>query len=281
MTERSHRYRCRGLSLRYVEWGPRSAYPIVAVHGASAHAHWWQPFAACLPDLRVLAPDLSGHGDSDHAEPPDYSIEGWAEEVASLVRTAVRGPFVLAGHSLGGLVVLEYAAARRGPEPQAVIVMDASGRIEARAARMMKGLQRLPHAEHRSLEEAVASFRLMTDHTTAPEEVVRHVARHAFSPGPDGLWRLRFDRRALGAIREADFRDRASRLPCPSLFVRGEQSRVVSRDDIERLAQSASRAEITEIPGAHHHIMLDRPAELAAKVRAFLEQVAEGSNHGA
>ena len=58
------------------------------VHGGAANAHWWGFIAPQLArGYHVVAPDLSGHGDSGWR--PDYPREVWSEEimtVAALVR---------------------------------------------------------------------------------------------------------------------------------------------------------------------------------------------------
>ena len=54
-----------GTTISYLAWGDPSPRGIVLVHGGGAHAHWWDHIAPLLAlDRRVLALDLSGHGDS-------------------------------------------------------------------------------------------------------------------------------------------------------------------------------------------------------------------------
>ena len=55
--------------------------------GGGAHAHWWTHVAATFArDLRVVALDLSGHGDSGHRD--EYDIELWASEVMAVLALA-------------------------------------------------------------------------------------------------------------------------------------------------------------------------------------------------
>src|SRR3954451_22766009 len=63
-----------GARIRYRAWGPRDAPGVVLVHGGSAHAGWWDHIAPQLPGHRVVALDLSGHGDSDHREAYDMRL---------------------------------------------------------------------------------------------------------------------------------------------------------------------------------------------------------------
>ena len=56
-----------GADIHFVAWGEPGRRGLVFVHGGGAHAHWWTHVAARFAgDFRVVALDLSGHGDSDH-----------------------------------------------------------------------------------------------------------------------------------------------------------------------------------------------------------------------
>jgi pimeloyl-ACP methyl ester carboxylesterase len=66
-----------GARIRYRAWGNRGACGVVLVHGGAAHARWWDHVGPQLSSgMRVVAPDLSGHGDSDWRK--QYSLEYWA-----------------------------------------------------------------------------------------------------------------------------------------------------------------------------------------------------------
>ena len=59
-----------------------TAPAVVLLHGGSAHARWWDHFAAAIGDAyHVVALDLRGHGDSEHADPPAYRIDDYAGDV--------------------------------------------------------------------------------------------------------------------------------------------------------------------------------------------------------
>ena len=77
-----------GVPIHYLAWGEPGRRGLVFVHGGGAHAHWWTHVAARFSEeFRVLALDLSGHGDSGHR--PHYSLELWTEEVVAVARAVV------------------------------------------------------------------------------------------------------------------------------------------------------------------------------------------------
>jgi pimeloyl-ACP methyl ester carboxylesterase len=113
-----------GTKLAYEESGAGEP-PFVFVHG------WTCDHTSFAPQVehferghRVLAVDLRGHGESD-APGQDYTIPGFADDVAWLCREVGIDRAVFVGHSMGGTVVLELAA--RHPELAiAVIMIDAA-----------------------------------------------------------------------------------------------------------------------------------------------------------
>lgn len=100
-----------GVALAYGEWGA-GAPALVLIHGIACNRGFWGPqverFAA---EHRVVAVDLRGHGDSD-APRQRYTIEGLADDVGWVCEQLGLERPVIVGHSLGGDVALELAAAR-------------------------------------------------------------------------------------------------------------------------------------------------------------------------
>ena len=119
---------------------------MVLVHGFGANAdHWRHTIPALASDLRVLAIDLLGFGDSDKppsrlADEPErpravrYCFDLWAEQVIDAVRelapNALGGSLQLVGNSIGGMVAL--TAARKlqcqGIPLQQVLLIDCAQR---------------------------------------------------------------------------------------------------------------------------------------------------------
>src|SRR5262245_37954912 len=99
-----------GTRIHYLHWGERDRPGIVFVHGGAAHAHWWSFIAPFfLPDHRIAAIDLSGHGDSGRREL--YPRQLWAREVIAVADDAgFAGAPVVVGHSMGGFVAIATAA---------------------------------------------------------------------------------------------------------------------------------------------------------------------------
>jgi lipase len=92
-------------------YGPTRPPQILAVHGLTGHGLRWQTLATKhLPDVAIVAPDLIGHGRSSWAAP--WSIDANVEALAALLDAEADGPVVVVGHSFGGAIALNLAAAR-------------------------------------------------------------------------------------------------------------------------------------------------------------------------
>jgi lipase len=101
-------------------YGPTRPPQILAVHGLTGHGRRWQTLATRhLPEFSIVAPDLIGHGRSSWAAP--WSIDANACALGGLLDADADGPVVVVGHSFGGAVALNLAAAR--PDLVAALVL--------------------------------------------------------------------------------------------------------------------------------------------------------------
>jgi pimeloyl-ACP methyl ester carboxylesterase len=102
--------------------GHAGALPVLFVHSLAGNGGQW---ALQLDHLRrhrrAVALDLRGHGDSDPADDGDYSIRALADDVGAVADQLALRRFVLAGHSLGAAVAIEYAG--RHPERVAGLLL--------------------------------------------------------------------------------------------------------------------------------------------------------------
>jgi lipase len=92
-------------------YGPTRPPQILAVHGLTGHGLRWQTLATKhLPEFAIAAPDLIGHGRSSWAAP--WNIDANVDALAALLDADADGPVVVVGHSFGGAIALNLAAAR-------------------------------------------------------------------------------------------------------------------------------------------------------------------------
>ncbi len=263
-----------GAAVHYLAWGEPGRRGLVFVHGGGAHAHWWTHVAATFADdFRVVALDLSGHGDSEHRD--QYSLEQWTDEVVGVADAAgVGGSPVIVGHSMGGFVTIATAA-RHADRLAGAIVCDspvAAPDAEVNAANVGSAFG-VPRT-YPTLDAALARFR-----TVPPQEhylayVIDHVARHS-ARRVEGGWQWKFDRRIFAQFAEAGS-IRASALPylpqvrCRLALLRSENGLVTEDIGAEMYEALGRVAPVIEVPEAGHHAMLDQPLLLLTALRTLV-----------
>ena len=64
------------------------------------NSHVWDRFAAMLAgDMRAIAVDLRGHGDSEWVTPPAYSLQDYRDDVEALLQQMEARRYSVVGHS--------------------------------------------------------------------------------------------------------------------------------------------------------------------------------------
>ncbi|MFN7132876.1 MAG: alpha/beta fold hydrolase [Myxococcales bacterium] len=101
--------------------GRADAPTVVLIHGFTDHAGSWNEAAASLAsELRVVVPELAGHGGSAPSEAPLTYDDVFAGLTRALEAHGGAAPMVLVGNSLGGWLALRYA--REHPDRVARVV---------------------------------------------------------------------------------------------------------------------------------------------------------------
>lgn len=261
-----------GSDISYLSWGDPGRRGLVFVHGGGAHAHWWTHVAASFArDFRVLAIDLSGHGDSDHRD--EYSLERWTEEVVSVAEHGgITGQAVLVGHSMGGFVTI-VTAARHGDRLAGVIVCDSpvsepDPEITSHAGHAFGSGGRV----YGTIEEGIARFRPIPAQDHYLDYVMEHVGRQSLRHTPQG-WAWKFDRRIFeqfaGELRYIAL-PYLRQVTCRFALLRSECGLVTPNISATMYEALGRRAPVIELPEAGHHPMLDQPLLLVTAVRTLL-----------
>jgi pimeloyl-ACP methyl ester carboxylesterase len=255
-----------GTPIAYRTWGEDCTAGLVLVHGGAAHARWWDHIAPLLAhERRVVALDLSGHGDSGRRD--HYSLDGWAHEALAVARAAgITDPPVIVGHSMGGFVALR-AAGLFGADLEGIVVIDSPVQDitpEEQAARESRAFG--PLRVYPSREAAIARFHPMPDQPTLPY-IREHVASTSIR-AVDGGWSWKFDPAVFGRNRTALILLR--QLDCRVALFFAEHGIVPPKTTELMYDKLGQRAPVIEIPAASHHVMLDQPVALVTGIRTLL-----------
>jgi pimeloyl-ACP methyl ester carboxylesterase len=258
-----------GCPIHYLEWGELAAPGLVMVHGGAAHAHWWSFLAPMFTyRWRVVAPDLSGHGDSGHRQ--TYSLEAWAEEVLAVAeQAAFPAPPVVVGHSLGGVVAARAAVDHCDRLGGVVMVDSPVRRPDPESQEGARGRAFRSPGTYSTLDEALAHFHLVPQQPVVNPFIVEHVARHSLRQVPGG-WTWKFDAGFYRRPRPPLGEDLA-RARCRLALLYGEHSAIVPPDLAAYMTGlMGPEAPVVPIPDAYHHLILDQPLAFVAALRTLL-----------
>ena len=269
-------YQSARLRLHYAVWGDEAKPPLILVHGGRDHGRSWDFVATALTDrFAVYAPDLRGHGDSDWAVGGQYRLSDHVADLAALVEAIDRGPVRLVGHSLGGRVVLDYAAIF--PERVAGLVsIEGFGwrfsRSEPANERLRKfvedvrGLERREPRVYATLDAAQA--RMQEANRRLTPAIARHLTEHALRRREEGGYVWKFDNfvrlRSLGEWSVEETKTIWQGIRAPLLLVGGSESGLRPAETVEGLS-----VEPVVVDGAGHWVHHDQLDRFVALVRDF------------
>jgi lipase len=239
------------MRLHVHEWGDAAAPPVVCVHGVSAHGRRFRKLAEerLESSFHVLAPDLRGHGLSEHDPPWDLATHV-QDLLETLEEVGVEAP-AWVGHSFGARLVLELAA----QEPE---------RIRC-AALLDPAIQILPHVGYDFAQEAARdhSFASVDEAIEArlaggrltPREFLEEEAHEHLAPSPDGRLRWQCSRAAVATMYSELCREPPPPTvlaSIPALLVHASQFGLVREEQLEEYERSLGEGlEVVAVPGGH------------------------------
>ncbi|HEV2864047.1 MAG TPA: alpha/beta hydrolase [Pyrinomonadaceae bacterium] len=221
---------------------------------------------------RACAYDRAGLGWSDVAPTPRTSGQMVADLHALLVNSGVRPPYVLVGHSFGGLNVRLYAA--RFPEEVAgmVLVDSAHEEREPRLPLYMRlGLLTAPLGIPRVFAQDVVTENPIFDRRSKYHPAYRAVAV--------GTAYLETARREWAAVDESWAQARGSEkslgdMPLVVLFAKFDDEVFPRLLKLQtELAGRSTAGRLVVVEGSGHHIQHDRPEVVIDAVREVVEAV--------
>ncbi|MHA1926000.1 MAG: alpha/beta fold hydrolase [Candidatus Thorarchaeota archaeon] len=235
--------------------------PVVFVHGAgSSRRTWHMQTVAFESTHRVIALDLSGHGESD-AGSNEVSIEEFASELAALVEHLDLRDFVLVGHSMGGGVVMAYMLHKEYRRPLAITLIDTAPDLEL--SKLATGL---------AIETVETQLYLFKGRKelgkNGPYDIIRQ-EEDAKRRNP------RITSRDLAAADKFNVANRVGEIDVPVLVIVGEKDNIVTPAMAKKFEESLPRADIAVVKNADHVPMLQNPEDFNALLKKFLEWVEE------
>ena len=250
-----------GTRVHVLESGPADGEPVLLLSGWGGSAYLYRHNIAPLArtGLRVIAPELRGHGLSD--KPVDAHVYGTPAMIAHAI--AVMDSLgvhraALVGQSMAGRIALGIAL----EQPARVSKLALISAVGTGPVHGSSLLAFIPSGAYHLVEPLVSRlvFRLVLDRAygragrASRRDLEEYYAQTADPNYLRAVWSLlrEFDWRALP---DADF----EKLRMPVLFMTGERDHVIGHERLEMLAKRMRDARVVIVPRAGHLVNEEAP----------------------
>ena len=248
-------------------FGPDDGPPLLLLHGITGTGLRYRRLAEEeLPGVRVIAPDLRGHGDSTW-DPP-WDVGRHVADVLALLDDLGLARVALAGHSFGGLIAMRVAATAPERVERLALLDPASGMDPQKALGRAEAARR----DEGWATEGEARADRLADRPPHARDTVDEDLATFLRRDPDGRYRFRFCRSAIvSAFGEMTYRAPSlADYPGPVMLVPALQAEFVTPAFRERLrAELGGRLTESGIDSGHS-LYWDAREELGARLREWM-----------
>ncbi|CAM3851903.1 alpha/beta hydrolase [Pseudomonas wadenswilerensis] len=273
-------------------WGNESGHPVLAVHGWLDNAASFERIAPLLEECFVVAPDLAGHGRSEHRRGDSgYYLWEHADDMNALVESLGWKRFSVLGHSMGTGVASILAAMNKSID--CMVFIDGMGApftiAEEDTVEHLKKSQRLLRlalrtrlhgfsapqtAQFASLEAAISERRNSIDGALCAEGARLLAMRDLLSVG-DG-YRWRHDPRLVlpeaMPLTERQACDFLRQITCPLHLLLGRQGLFAGTPFDKRKNALPWATQVHWHDGGHHFHLEEPTTALIEQINAALLQ---------
>ena len=260
-------------SLFYKDWGDGPV--ILFSHGWPLNADAWesQMMFFASNGFRAIAHDRRGHGRSAQLWSGN-TIDGYADDLATLIETLDLRNIILVGHSTGGGEVARYVGRHGTKRLRKVVLVSAIPPIRLRTAANPDGA---PMAAFDEIRAQVERDRAQYYHELAIPFFGLNRSATAVSQGVrDDFWRqcmaagLKAVHDGIKAQSETDFTPDLRRFDVPTLIIHGDQDQLVPVANSALLQAKLIRgAQLDILPGAPHGLTVTHRDRFNADLLAF------------
>ncbi len=260
-------------------WGPEDGRKVLALHGWLDNAASFDLLAPLLPELRLVAIDLPGHGRSSHRAPGvAYHFVDYVSDVIAAADGLGWDHFSFIAHSLGAGVA-SFVSAVQPERIEQLVMIDGLGPYSGEAAKapevLAKSIQRMSRLASKrapvypELDSMIEARVRVGDlgHAAARRLVERN--SRACDGGISWTTDPRLTVTSPLYLTEEQVLANLRAIRAPSLLINADRGTIARRAGIAQRYAAVSDLRVTTLPGGHH-LHMETPEPVAAAIRAFL-----------
>jgi pimeloyl-ACP methyl ester carboxylesterase len=243
--------------------------PLLLVHGAGGTSLYWGiQLSELSKKLRVIAIDLPGHGKSERLK-EKATTERYADHIAGFMKQIKLKHAVIAGHSLGGLIVQQLALKR--PELfEKLIIVDSSAKFpDPPGSSSQSGnsetlrstfTNQSPEALGRAIVSRLFSKKTLEKGHLSP--ILKYLPTDSvYDPS---IWLDDFE-----SGRGVDLREKIKGITISTLILAGADS-LIPVSMAQLMHENIKGSVLEVIPDAGHMLMLEKPDEFNEAILRFI-----------
>ena len=260
-----------GVRLHFADWGGDNRPTLLLLHGDMRTSRSWDAVARELRgDLRVLALDMRGHGDSDWPE-SGYTFAQRVDDLEAFADAVGMRGAAAAAHSTGG-VVATLLAKRRPYIFSRLMLLEPMVVVTESLQRMVSKRAETPRRTWASRAEMRDYLKWHRMTGKWRDDVIEDVAAHESYARADGRLDMKWATASMAwKEREGDYPDLRPALRTlgkPILFVMSD-SRAGAFAEAVRIAERTSDFDTLTIADSGHNMYMDQPSAVANAARRF------------
>jgi non-heme chloroperoxidase len=270
-----------GTTLYYKDWGKG---PVVTFsHGWPLSSDAWdgQMLFLAQNGFRVVAHDRRGHGRSSQASSGN-DMDGYADDLATVIETLDLKDATLVGHSTGGGEVARYIGRHGTKRVAKAVLVAAVPPVMLKSAANPEGL---PIEAFDSMRSSLTKDRSQFYKELA---VMFYGANRPGAKVSQGildqfwLWSMQAGLKnayeSIKAFSETDFTDDLKKFDVPTLVMHGEDDQIVPvKDSAKKSARLIKGATEIYYPGTPHGLTATHADQVNSDLLAFLRGQAVGA----
>ncbi|TFG27809.1 MAG: alpha/beta hydrolase [Promethearchaeota archaeon] len=230
---------------------------ILLIHGSGGNSHTWNNQLTQLDtNSNLVAIDLPSHDQSDTFS--ELSLELYVDVVKTLINNLNVKEVILAGHSLGGAVILSYYF-KYPSEVSALILIGTGARLRVSPI-ILNSLKT-------NFQEFLDGLPMGGFYRKTPKEIINQYLAETSKIAPEVTYQ------DFKICDEFDVMDKIRLINVPCLIICGTEDRLTLPKYSKFFKENIENSEMVLINNAGHFIMLEKADELNQAIKEFIKKL--------